>query len=254
MDAVAAEEPLAIRIQHWRKDALFSENLAVTMRTPGADYELAAGLLLTEGVIRNRSDIADIRHLGLEPRNEILIELARHVDFEEWRQRRNGFVSSSCGVCGKASIEQICPILPSAASSDWRVTPGFIASLPAAIQTFQTTFNETGGVHAAAVVALDGAIQGLFEDIGRHNALDKVVGHATLQGWLPLNRHVLFMSSRSSFELIQKAAMAGAWMLASVGSPSSLAIETARQVGLTLICFVRNERFNVYSGDWRLDW
>jgi FdhD protein len=253
IDTVAIEEPLAIRVLHWRKSAAFTENLAVTMRTPGADPELAVGLMLSEGVIRSRSDVVEVRVLGVEPSNEVLIELARHVDFEAWRQRRNGIVSSSCGVCGKASLEQIEQALPPPQTVEWRVPPEFINALPGLLRDHQPAFSQTGGVHAAALVSLHGQMQAVFEDIGRHNALDKLIGHATLRNQLPLHHHVLFMSSRSSFELVQKAAMAGVQMLATVGSPSSLAVETARKLGLTLISFVRDQRFNVYSGDWRLD-
>jgi len=244
---------LSIRIQYRRKDAAVTESLAVTMRTPGADRELAVGLLLSEGVISSAADVVEVRALGLEPSNEILVELASHVDFEAWRQRRNGFVSSSCGICGKASMEQIEQTAPVVTQGDWRVTAEFIYALPDLLQAHQTTFHQTGGVHAAALISLDGNIQSLFEDIGRHNALDKVLGQATLADRIPLREHLIFMSSRSSFELIQKAAMGGVQMLASVGGPSSLAIETARCLGMTLICFVRDKRFNVYSGDWRLD-
>jgi FdhD protein len=253
IDTVAVEEPLAIRVLHWRKDASCAENLAVTMRTPGADKELAVGLLLTEGVIRTRFDVVEVHALGIEPSNEVLVELGRHVDFEVWRQQRYGIVSSSCGVCGKASIEQIEQTIPKIGPSDWRIAPDFINALPRLLHDHQPAFNRTGGVHAAALISLEGKLQVLFEDVGRHNALDKVIGYATLSDQLPLSNSVLFLSSRSSFELIQKAAMAGAQILASVGSPSSLAVETARKLGLTLICFVRDERFNIYSGDWRLD-
>jgi len=253
LDTVAIEEPLAIRILHWRKDASVTESLAVTMRTPDADHELALGLLLTEGVIRKKTDVTDIRALGVEPSNEILVELASNVDFDCWRQQRTGFVSSSCGVCGKASAEQIQQTVPRLESADWRVTPDFVHRLPGLLQGHQLEFQRTGGVHAAALISLDAKLQLVFEDIGRHNALDKVIGHALLNDQLPLNHHAVFMTSRSSFELIQKSAMAGVQLLASVGSPSSLAIETARMLGMTLICFVREERFNVYSGDWRLD-
>ena len=253
LDTVAIEEPLAIHISHWRKAALITENLAVTMRTPGADKELAVGLLLTEGIIRRSQDIIEARPLGIEPSHEILIELAPDIDFDSWRQQRTGFVSSSCGVCGKASLEQIAQTVPPVEQADWRISAAFIHALPGLIRNRQPAFNQTGGVHAAALISLAGQLEILYEDIGRHNALDKVIGHATLHHLLPLNNHVLFMSSRSSFELIQKAAMVGAQVLASVGSPSSLAIETARNFGLTLICFVRDHRFNIYSGDWRLD-
>ena len=224
------------------------------MRTPGADKELAAGLLLTEGIVQTRSDIVDVRSLGMEPSNEILVELAHHADFDAWRQQRSGFVSSSCGVCGKTSADQIQQAIPEMTKRDWRVKSEFIHALPMLLQAHQAEFNQTGGEHAAALVSLDGQLQGVFEDIGRHNALDKVIGRSLLCNQLPLDRHLLFMSSRSSFELVQKAAMAGAQMLASVGGPSSLAIETARRFGLTLVCFVRDQRFNVYSGDWRIDW
>jgi FdhD protein len=253
LDTVAIEEPLAIRILHWRKDAPFTESLAVTMRTPGADKELAVGLLLTEGIVSSRADLVDIRALGVEPSNEVLVELARHVDFDSWRQQRSGFVSSSCGICGKASAEQIQQTIPAVESAAWRISPGFINALPALLHDRQSTFNKTGGVHATALISLNSEIQLIFEDIGRHNALDKLIGQAVLTDQLPLNNHVVFTTSRSSFELIQKAAMAGVQLLASIGSPSSLAIETARKLGMTLIGFVRDERFNVYSGDWRID-
>jgi FdhD protein len=252
VDSIACEEPLSIRLLHWRKDSQQTESLAVTMRTPGADKELAVGLLLSEGVIHDASDIGEVRSLGMDPSNEILVELARQVDFDEWRQRRNGFVSSSCGVCGKTSVDQIEQVIPTATPAEWRLQPEFIEALPGLLETHQPTFHQTGGVHAAALVSLDGKLISLYEDIGRHNALDKAIGHATLQHQLPLTRHVVFMSSRSSFELIQKAAMAGIQLLASVGGPSSLAVETARRLGITLVSFVRDQRFNVYSHEWRL--
>ncbi len=252
VDTLAAEEPLAIHVRHWRKESQQSESLAVTMRSPGADKELAVGLLLTEGVIAGDSDVVDVHALGQEPNNEVMVELARNVDFNAWRARRSGFVSSSCGVCGKASMEQIEQVTPAAVDSNWQVTPEFIGGLPELLAAHQATFHETGGVHAAALVSLDGALVSLFEDIGRHNALDKVIGKAVLSRRLPLSEHVVFMSSRGSFELVQKAAMAGVQMLACVGGPSSLAVETARKLGMTLIGFVRGERLNVYSGDWRV--
>jgi FdhD protein len=252
MDTVATEEPLSIRILHRRKEAALTESLAVTMRTPGADKELAVGLLLTEGIIQRADDIAGVRSLGIEPSNEVLVELADNVDFEAWRQQRNGFVSSSCGICGKASAEQIQQLIPAPTPTNWQVSAAFIESLPGILEKHQPTFNQTGGVHAAALVSLDGELRVLFEDIGRHNALDKVLGHAVLGRILPLDECAVFMSSRASFELIQKAAMAGAQLLATVGGPSSLAVETARKFNLTLISFVREHRFNVYSGDWRV--
>jgi FdhD protein len=252
MDHVAEEEPLAILVTHWRKDACVTESLAVTMRTPGHDKELAAGLLLSEGVIRRREDLTAVRTLGAEPSNEVLVELAQGVDFAEWRASRNGFVSSSCGVCGKRTRESVNQDIPPVEADQFQVAARIIHYLPAALRLRQKGFAETGGLHAAALVTGSGEIIAVFEDIGRHNALDKLIGWAALHGHTPLRERIVFLSSRGSFELVQKAAMAGAPMLATVGGPSSLATETARDLQMTLIGFVRNERFNVYAGEWRI--
>jgi FdhD protein len=252
-DQIASEEPLAIVVKHWQKDAAVTTNLAVTMRTPGDERELATGLLLSEGVIRGMEDLVEVRTLGSQPSNEVLVELARGVDFEAWRLARNGFVSSSCGVCGKRSQEAMRQDLPVVQEGQFRVVEHVIHALPAALRARQPAFEETGGLHAAAVVTASGEIEAVFEDIGRHNALDKLTGWALLNGRTPLRERLIFMSSRGGFELVQKAAMAGAPMLATAGGPSSLAIETARELQMTLVGFVRDERFNVYSGEWRID-
>ena len=252
-DRIAEEEPLVILVTHWQKDAAVTTNLAVTMRTPGHDRELAAGLLLAEGVIRGREDLVDVRALGNEPSNEVLVELAVGVDFEAWRLARNGFVSSSCGVCGKRSREAVRQDMPAVEEDEFRVTAEVIHALPATLRSHQPGFAETGGLHAAALFTRAGALEAVFEDIGRHNALDKLTGWALLNGRVPLRDCILFMSSRGSFELVQKAAMAGAPVLATVGGPSSLAIETARELQMTLLGFVREQRFNVYAGDWRIN-
>ncbi len=252
-DQTAVEEPLAIVVKHWQKDAAVTTNLAVTMRTPGHEKEQAAGLLLAEGVIRGPGDLVEIRTLGGEPSNEVLVELARGVDFEAWRLARNGFVSSSCGVCGKRSTEAVQQDLPAVEADAFRVAAAVIHALPVALRIRQPAFGETGGLHAAALVTGSGEIEAAFEDIGRHNALDKLLGWALLNGRVPLRERIVFMSSRGSFELVQKAAMAGAAVLATVGGPSSLAIETARALQMTLVGFVRDQRFNVYAGEWRID-
>lgn len=252
VDSVAAEEPLAILVKYWQKDVPATANLAVTMRTPGHDLALAAGLLLSEGVIQTRGDLADVRALGNEPSNEVLVELARGVDFEAWRLARNGFVSSSCGVCGKRSSEAVKQDMPALPAGDFQVPVQVIHHLPAALRAHQPGFAESGGLHAAALFDVDGQLDAVFEDIGRHNALDKLIGWALLNGRVPLHDRILFLSSRGSFELVQKAAMAGAPLLATVGGPSSLAIETARDLQITLVGFVRNERFNVYAAEWRI--
>ncbi len=257
VDTVATEEPLEIRIEHWFKDAKISANLAITMRTPGHDRELAAGFLFSEGVIQGREQLVDLRQLGSQPSgqgsNEIVAELSKDVDVEAWKLARNTFVSSSCGICGKRSREAIAQEISDKPDDRFRVETSLIESLPELLRERQEGFAQTGGLHAAALVTQSGSIEAIFEDIGRHNALDKLIGWCVLNGRIPLCDRLLFLSSRSSFELIQKAVMAGAPILATVGGPSSLAIETACQYGVTLIGFVRDRRFNVYSGEWRIN-
>lgn len=252
VDTVAAEEPLAIQVEYWFKAAKQSESLAVAMRTPGHDRELAAGFLVSEGVVRQPEDLASLRALGPEPSNEMVAELARGVDFESWRVDRSGVMNSSCGVCGKRSREAITARLSGRIQDNFRVRASLVEQLPDLLRERQAGFAQSGGLHAAALVNATGEIEIVFEDIGRHNALDKLIGHALLCDRLPLRECILFLSSRSSFELIQKAAMAGAPVLATVGGPSSLAIETARDSGVTLLGFVRERRFNAYSGEWRI--
>lgn len=253
IDTVAAEEPLSIRISYWLKDSQKTESLALTMRTPGHDHELAAGVLLSEGIARARDDIVETRSIGTEPSNEIVISVAQSVDVESWRLSRNSFVSASCGICGKRSREALEQELPERREGSLRVSAAAIDRLPGNLAAWQSGFAQTGGLHAAALANGTGDIEMVFEDIGRHNALDKLLGWALLHGRVPLSESVLFLSSRSSFELVQKAAMAGAPVLATVGGPSSLAIESAREYGITLLGFVRTGRVNVYAGDWRLN-
>ena len=251
-DTVAAEEPLAIRLRYWFKGAQTTESLALTMRTPGQDRELALGFLYSEGMIRTDGDIVDVRMLGGEESNEILVEVSAEVDVDVWRMSRATFVNSSCGVCGKRSLESVGQTTRTQADDGFTVQAGLIHELPELLRNSQIGFAQTGGLHGSALIDADGQTKAGFEDIGRHNALDKLVGWSLLQQQLPLSGHILFLSSRSSFELVQKASIAGASVLATVGGPSSLAVESARRCGLTLIGFVRNERFNIYSGEWRI--
>jgi FdhD protein len=246
-DLVAVEEPLQIR--------LGGRDMAITMRTPGRDRELAAGFLFTEGILQQASQISGITLNGkaANEKGALNIRLAEgaHIDFE--RLARNFYVTSSCGVCGKASIDALraagCPILARGRPViDARMLPG----LPQKLREAQAVFEHTGGLHAAGLFDTSGKMLGLREDVGRHNAVDKLVGAAFLEDRLPLGEHILMLSGRISFELVQKALMAGIPIVAAVGAPSSLAVETALRFGMTLVGFLRGERFNVYAGRERL--
>jgi FdhD protein len=236
-DLLAVEEPLELVVN--------GRNLAVTMRTPGHDRELAAGFLFTEGIVQNPSQITTIFHAG----NRVEVTIEGAPDFAE----RRFYLTSSCGVCGKASIEALesigCPFLD---RSRPVIPADLIPRLPVALRSGQSVFEHTGGLHAAALFDSAGQLLDLKEDIGRHNAVDKLVGNAVLNGAVPLDRHILMLSGRAGFELIQKALMAGIAIVASVGAPSSLAVETALRYGMTLAGFVRDGRYNVYSGQERL--
>ncbi|HEX7362795.1 MAG TPA: formate dehydrogenase accessory sulfurtransferase FdhD [Bryobacteraceae bacterium] len=253
MDVVAAEEPLEIRLNYWFKEARMSESVAVTMRTPGQDLELAAGFLLSEGIVRDRAEILEIHSLGIEPSNEVVVELTNDVDVNGWKLKRNTVLGASCGICGKRTREAIAQEYPVRVPDGAHFPAGLIESLPAFLCERQTGFLQTGGLHGAALVNAEGGIEASFEDIGRHNALDKLLGACLLGGRIPLGGEIVFLSSRASFELVQKTAMAGGSVLATVGGPSSLAIEAARDCGMTLIGFVRANRFNIYSGEWRIE-
>jgi FdhD protein len=253
VDAVAVEEPLGIFITYSVKASRHTRNLALTMRTPGHDLELTAGYLVSEAIVRSRPDLLEIRSLGSEGSNEVIAELAPTVDVDLWRLERETLLTSSCGICGKRVTELLLhPTADLASPTGLLLSPNLIAQLPIQLRSQQGGFGQTGGLHAAAFIDTDGNVASAFEDIGRHNALDKLIGHLFLQNQLPLAEGILFLSSRSSFELIQKAARAGAVVLATVGAPSSLAVTAARELGMTLIGFVRQERFNVYAGEWRI--
>ncbi|HLF00229.1 MAG TPA: formate dehydrogenase accessory sulfurtransferase FdhD [Gaiellaceae bacterium] len=234
-DVVAVEEPLEIRIG--------GEPVAVTMRTPGADEELALGFCLTEGLSPVSARLPD----GLEA-NTVELEAS---GFDADRLRRYFYTSSSCGVCGKGAIEAVRVTAPRV-ESRLQVSGDVVASLPARLLDAQQAFAATGGLHATGLFSPDGDLLCVREDVGRHNAMDKVVGWAFLAGLLPLAEHVLCVSGRLSFELVQKASVAGCPVLVAVGAPSSLAVELAEDRGLTLCGFVRDGRFTVYSEPWRI--
>ena len=257
-DQLAAEEPLEIRVGYEIAGQRQHRTLSVTMRTPGHDEELAAGFLLTEGIIQEKHDLLGIIpcpdvQKAEEAGNVVRAELAAHVKVDFAAMERHFYTSSSCGVCGKTSIDAVrtasCPVLP---ASGPYLRYAVVHQLPEKLRAAQTGFEQTGGQHASALFTPEGALLLLREDVGRHNALDKVIGAALLAGWLPLHHHILLVSGRVSFELVQKAAAAGIGVLAAVGAPSSLAIQAAESFGMTVLGFVRNERFNIYSHGWRL--
>jgi FdhD protein len=250
-DRLAGEEPLEIRAAGPGQEAV---RVAVTMRTPGNDFELAAGFLHSEGLLTARSELAEIKYctdieLAEQAYNVVTVHLRR--PFEAELVQRNFGVTSACGVCGKASIDSI--EVASAPLADGPVVPaGVIGDLPVRLRAAQRTFERTGGLHATGLFSADGELTLVREDVGRHNALDKVIGNRVLEGATPLSGSVALVSGRASFELVQKAAVAGIPVLCAVGAPSSLAVDAARRLGLTLVGFVRDGRFNVYSGAARV--
>jgi len=240
-DLLAVEEPLEIR--------LGDKTISITMRTPGYDPELAAGFLFTEGILNGPHQIRDIKH----SKNSIAVQLKPDVEVDFERLQRNFYTTSSCGVCGKASIEALriqgCPVLPRSSAT---LDATLIHRLPQAQRDEQAVFQRTGGLHAAALFDFQGNLILLREDVGRHNAVDKLIGAQMLAGRTPLSDTLLLVSGRASFELTQKALMAGIPILAAVGAPSSLAVETALRFNMTLLGFVRDGRFNIYSGASRI--
>jgi FdhD protein len=244
-DQLAREEPLEIRVQ--------GRSVAVTMRTPGHDRELAAGFLLTEGIIRERGDEIEILHCraATAPDNTLNVFLAASVKVDFAQLTRHVFATSSCGLCGKASIASVHQHFPPLNSS-LKVAAQTLVGLPAIMRAAQRTFIETGGLHASAVFDAAGNLIVLREDVGRHNALDKVLGHGLLEGRLPFDAHILLVSGRASFEILQKALAGRIPIVCAVSAPSSLAVQFAQESGQTLVGFLRGETMNVYAGAERI--
>jgi FdhD protein len=244
-DYLVAEEPLEIRVNQFP--------LTVTMRTPGQDLELAAGFLLTEGIIQTNAQISALRQAsanGNQISNRVEVEL-NGVEFDREQFRRNFPAASSCGICGKASIDAIRQRGLKCTNQLFKVDPALICRLPEKLRSAQAIFGRTGGLHAAAVFDSAGELLAIREDVGRHNAVDKIVGWALLAGKLPLSDCILMVSARGGFEIVQKALAAGVPAVASVSAPSGLAVQLAREMGLVLIGFVRDQRFVVYAEESR---
>lgn len=255
-DEVAAEEPLEVRVVVPGRGGEEPYRIAVTMRTPGTDFELAAGFLLSEGVLRRRPEISRIDHCAdpTEPErhNIVNVTLAPGVPFDAERFRRNVYTTSSCGVCGKAAIEQVSAVAAPRPIGRFTIARERLGALPARTTSTQRIFGRTGGLHAAALFRPSGELLLLREDVGRHNAVDKLVGHRLLEDALPDSNTVLLVTGRASFELVQKAAVAGIPFLAALGAPSSLAVALAKDRGMTLVGFLRSDRFNIYTGAERV--
>jgi FdhD protein len=251
-DTLAAEEPMEIRLD--------GGALTVTMRTPGDDFDLAIGFLVSEGVLTAPSDIVSARYCagatddGSNTYNIVDVQLAPDVPRPDTSLERNFYTTSACGLCGKASLDAVRTTATwSVAEDPVRISPALLAGFPDRLRAAQRVFDSTGGLHAAGLFSATGELLVLREDVGRHNAVDKVLGHALREGLLPLRGTVLMVSGRASFELVQKAVMAGIPMMAAVSAPSSLAADLAEESGLTLVGFLRGASMNVYAGADRIE-
>jgi FdhD protein len=251
-DTLVAEEPLEIRLN--------GRPLAITMRTPGDDFALATGFLVSEGVVAAADEVTSVVYCagatseGVNTFNVVDVALAPGVPMPDLTLERNVYTSSSCGLCGKASLDAVrtATRLPIAEPGEPWLTPGLLAKLPDRLRAAQAVFDRTGGLHAAALFTAEGELLDVREDVGRHNAVDKLVGRALRNGLLPLADRILMVSGRASFELAQKAVMAGIPVLAAVSAPSSLAVDLAAESGLTLVGFLRGSSMNVYAGESRI--
>jgi FdhD protein len=266
-DFLAVEEPLEIQLGYGPPNARAMKSISVTMRTPGYDFELAAGFLMTEGVVRDVNDIEQIIYaaenaaplpmntearpsaLPYQPRKNIVrVELAPDVEVSLANLERNFYTTSSCGICGKASLLALQTVCPARVTNSFSVDAQLLYTLPARLRDAQSVFDRTGGLHGAGLFDADGQLLALREDVGRHNAVDKLLGFEFLADRTPLRNRLLLLSGRASFELLQKALMGGVSMVAAVGAPSSLAVQVAREFDIILVGFLRDDHFNIYHG------
>lgn len=250
-DYLASEEPLEIRLRWWENDALQEKSIAVTMRTPGADFQLAIGFLFSEGILTAREDYFEVGYCldqdEQQTFNVVSVTLMPSRTFDMSRLDRHFYTTSSCGVCGKATLEALeiqgCDVLPPGMD----VSAEVLRTLPEVLRNAQAVFERTGGLHAAGLFDFNGQLHGVHEDVGRHNALDKVIGEQVVQSRPPLADRLLLLSGRASFELLQKALVAQIPVVAAVGAPSSLAVSLAQEFGITLVGFLRPDGFNIYT-------
>lgn len=255
-DCLAIEEPLEIQVSHSENGSAIDSTLSITMRTPGEDSALALGFLFAEGVISSMSDVAHIEEISTGGRDkpftaELRISLHSQVNVDLTSLQRHFFSTSSCGVCGRVVLDNLPGKKKN--SINQQIAPSILHELPNLLRKSQTLFQHTGGIHAAAAFDFDGHLLTLGEDVGRHNALDKVIGKMLNSGLnTPFTEYIVLLSGRVSYELVQKAVMSGIPVIAAIGAPSSLAVEIAGRFGLTLIGFLREHRFNVYTGHERI--
>lgn len=256
-DSVAVEEPLEIQITAASTGSSAAKSISITMRTPGNDVELALGFLLSESIIRGPDDVASAEHVGTPDaetnlRNTVRVELRPDVYVDLARLERHFYTTSSCGVCGKASLEALDVVAPPASAGTFTIGRETLVGLPDKLREQQRVFSKTGGLHAAAAFDSQGKLLIVREDVGRHNAVDKVIGALYFRDTLPAGGLGMLVSGRASFELMQKTLLAGMQMLAAVSAPSSLAVRLAREFDLTLVGFLRDTDFNIYSGATRV--
>jgi FdhD protein len=251
-DELAEEAPLELIVDHCDGEHWHRQNIAVTMRTPGEDTVLALGFLFTETVISSYASVDAIEERLDTNRQRVIVRLQDEARVDVQKLTRHVFTNSSCGVCSQASLDQVQKLCPVKPVMNGTVDPLLLCTLPQRMREAQKEFGRTGGLHASALFDASGRLLFLYEDVGRHNALDKVIGHALRQGLLPLSDSILLLSGRASFELIQKAALAGIPFVAALGAPSSLASALAQDMGMTLLGFLRENSFNIYCGAERL--
>ena len=245
-DVLAVEEPLEISLQYFENGEKKRQSISITMRTPSFDKELALGFLFTEGILTHADQVEKVLTMG---ENHITVCLREQASVELEKLKRNFYTTSSCGVCGKSSIDAICTIASDYIQS--QTTPktlsaNLLTSLKDKINDYQSNFSQTGGIHASALFDFDGKLISIYEDVGRHNALDKLIGHHFIDDPLDFSQHILLLSGRASFELIQKAIMAKIQVVCAIGAPSSLAVELAKEFDITLLGFLKNQSFNLY--------